>query len=167
MNDLYLSGYLFESLEDGIGVRTVLFFSGCNHNCKDCHSKDTHSFTNGEPVTDELIEFINKEIRKRPYLSGITLSGGDPLYSAKNIYYLLDKLYIPNNDIWLYTGFTIDDIIKSKDIYVHKLTNSCSHIVDGLFEVEKRDISSSCKYRGSTNQKIYKNIGKDKWVECK
>lgn len=166
MKDLYLSGYKFESMVDGSGVRTVLFFSGCKHNCPGCHSPETHDFNNGQEVTNELIEFLNTEMKKRPFLSGITLSGGDPIYNAEAVYRLLRFLYIPNNNIWLYTGFTYDELMKLKDKYAPKLLNMCNYIVTDPFIESERDITSSCKFRGSTNQRIfYNNHGI--WEECK
>lgn len=97
--DLYISGVDYESINDGEGVRAVLYISGCRHNCKNCHNPLTHKFNYGVKVNDELIEEINREIKKRYFLNGITLSGGDPMYSAKEVLKLLKKLYIPNNDI--------------------------------------------------------------------
>lgn len=149
---IYLSAYNYESIVDGDGVRAVLFFSGCNHNCEGCHSKHTHSFTNGKLITNDLIQEINDNIKKRPFIKGITLSGGDPMYSAKEIAELLDKLYIPNNDIWVYSGFTYEEIISDEDMF--NLLSKCKYLVDGLYDYTKRDTTNRCKFRGSINQRI-------------
>lgn len=77
-----ISGINFESIVDGEGVRVVVFVSGCAHDCKGCHNPASHSFTAGQPFTKELQEEIISYIQKTPFISGITMSGGDPMYSA-------------------------------------------------------------------------------------
>lgn len=147
---MYLCGVNFESMVDGEGVRAVLFISGCLHNCPYCHSPQTHSFTFGKEVNQELIDEINTEINKRPYISGITLSGGDCMYSPVETIKFLKKLNIPHNNIWCYTGFTFEEIVQNKNQF--QLLKHIDVLVDGLFEYANRDISLA--FRGSTNQRI-------------
>lgn len=145
-----LSGIHYESIADAKGVSCVLFISGCKHNCPQCHSPQTHNFNNGLMIDNDLIDEINSEIDKRPFLSSLVLSGGDPMYSAKELLPILDKLHIPNDTIWCYTGFTFEEIIKDKDMIM--LAKKCKYIIDGMFEINKRDITLS--FRGSSNQRI-------------
>lgn len=147
-----LSGIKFESFVDAPGVSCVLFVSGCLHNCAGCHSIQTHDFNYGKILDDEIIKYINDEIDKRPYLSALVLSGGDPMYSAKELLNILPKLHIPNDTIWCYSGFTIEEILADEN--KSKLLNKCSYLVDGEFQLEKRDVT--LKFRGSSNQKIWK-----------
>lgn len=147
---MYLSGIDYESIADGIGVRCTLFISGCKHKCKDCHSPKTHDFKNGIEVTNDLIEEINNELDKRTFLSGITLSGGDPMYSARECIDLIDKLHIPKNNIWIFSGFTFEEICKDDDM--KSLLRKCNILVDGPFISSLRDITLD--FRGSSNQRI-------------
>lgn len=147
---LHIAGVNYESFADAEGVSCVIFFSGCLHKCPECHSPQTHDFNYGEVVTDELIESINQEIDKRPFLSSIVLSGGDPMYSAKEILKVLDKLNITNKKLWCFSGFIYEGIQENEDMT--NLLNKCDVLVDGLFEIEKRDIS--LQFRGSSNQRI-------------
>ena len=147
---MYISGIDYESIADGDGCRCVIFVSGCRHNCSGCHSPSTHDFKNGTEVTPELIRQINKEIMKRPFLSGITLSGGDPMYSPSQCLDLLEDLVVPHDNVWLYTGFSIEEIVESPARL--RLLVNCDVIVDGLFEEGKRDVS--LRFRGSSNQRI-------------
>lgn len=148
----------YDSIVDAEGVSVVLFFAGCNHHCKGCHSERTWDFNQGNQVTDDLIGEINAEIDKRPYLNALVLSGGDPMYSAEEILKILPKLHIPNNNIWCYSGFTYDEICN--DPIKNELLNKCSVLIDGPFIESLRDITLS--FRGSSNQNIYKRINK-KW----
>lgn len=147
---MYLCGVNFESMVDGEGVRAVLFISGCLHNCPYCHSPQTHSFTYGVEVNQELINDINAEITKRPYISGITLSGGDCMYSPVETLKLIKKLKIPHNNIWCYTGFTFEQLIKNNNQL--QLLKHINVLVDGRFEYSKRDITLA--FKGSSNQRI-------------
>lgn len=127
-----------------------MFISGCKHNCVGCHSPQTHDFNYGIEITDEVIEKINAEIDKRPFLNALVLSGGDPMYSAKELLSILPKLHIPNNNIWCYSGFTLDEIKANPDMMA--LLKECTCLVDGMFDIKKRDIT--LKFRGSSNQRI-------------
>lgn len=147
---LHIAGVDYESLADAEGVSCVIFFSGCKHKCPDCHSPQTHDFNYGEPVMEKLINKINEEIDKRIFLNALVLSGGDPMYSAKEILEILPKLHIPNNKLWCYSGFTFEEI--KENYYMKKLLYKCNVLVDGLFEIENRDISLD--FRGSTNQRV-------------
>lgn len=150
LNNLYISGVDFESIADGTGCRTVIFISGCSHHCHNCHSPDTHNFTSGEKVTPELIEYLNTEMKKRPFLSGISLSGGDPMDSANLVNQLLEKLYIPKNNIWCYTGYTYEQIIN--DPIKNQLLQHIDTLVDSPYIDALHD--ASLKFKGSSNQRI-------------
>lgn len=150
-----LAGYDYESFADANGVSCVLFFSGCKHNCVGCHSPQTHNFHYGLEITDDVIQTINDEIDKRPYLSALVLSGGDPMYSATDIMKILDKIHVPHNTVWCYSGFTMEEIVANEEM--RSLLNRCSYLVDGLYDESLRDITLT--FRGSSNQRIWHNDG--------
>lgn len=147
---LHIAGINYESTADAEGVVCTIFFSGCRHGCNGCHSKVTWDFNYGKEVSNELIYIINQEIDKRPFLSGVVLSGGDPMYSALEVKNFISKIHVPNNNIWCYSGFLIEEIIKNNDM--SDLLNICNVLVDGQFDINKRDIT--LKFRGSSNQRI-------------
>ena len=145
-----LSGYDYESFADAEGVSCVLFISGCKHNCFGCHSPQTHDFNYGLEITDEVISKINKEIDKRPFLNALVLSGGDPMYSAKELISILPKIHIPNDNIWIYSGFTFEEIQENSDMM--ELLSKCTCLIDGMFDLNKRDIT--LRFKGSSNQRV-------------
>lgn len=154
-----LAGINYESFVDAEGVSCVLFVSGCNHKCCGCHSPQTHDFNYGIELNDALIETINIEIDKRPFLNALVLSGGDPMYSAKELLPLLSKIHVPNNNIWCYSGFTLNEIQANSNMAA--LLDKCTHLIDGMFDITKRDIT--LQFRGSSNQTIWeKNDGR--WI---
>ncbi|WP_290770856.1 pyruvate formate-lyase-activating protein [Anaerofustis sp.] len=79
-------------LVDGPGIRTVVFFQGCNLRCLYCHNPDTWDLCAGEEMTAE--EVINKIKRFKPYFKnngGVTFSGGEPLMQSEFLLELLKK----------------------------------------------------------------------------
>lgn len=157
---LHLAGVSYESIADAEGVATTIFFSGCNHHCYLCHSRQTWDYAYGTEATDEIINMIRAEILKRPFVKTIVLSGGDPFCSATKVLEFLDKLDLSGYTIWAYTGYYIKDLLESTDDK-RKLLDRCEYLVDGPFEVDKRDIT--LRFRGSSNQHIYHNKY-DKWL---
>lgn len=147
-----VAGINFESIADGVGVRVVVFVSGCLHNCKGCHNPTSHSFTVGRPFTPELQEEIVDYIIKTPFITGITLSGGDPMYSAAELVPFVERVRreLPHISFWIYSGFTFEQILDDPEKLA--LLKLCDVLVDGEFILEQRDITLA--YKGSTNQRI-------------
>lgn len=146
-----ISGINFESIVDGEGVRVVIYVSGCKHNCKGCHNPETHSFDAGQPFTESLQKSIIKYLLKTPFISGITLSGGDPMYSAESMLSFIRE--IKKNiatSIWLYSGFTFEEIQTDKTMAA--LLKEVDVLVDGEFILEQRD--PTLRFKGSQNQRI-------------
>lgn len=154
---LYYSGIVKESIVDGSGIRTTIFFSGCKHGCKNCHNVATWNFAYGEEFTKEIEDKIFDFIKTNVLIKGITLSGGDPCYSAELIIPFVKRFKerFPEKDIWLYTGFSIEDLDEKQK----ELINLCNMVVDGLYIEELND--KKCMFRGSSNQKIYKITSKN------
>lgn len=146
-----LSGIAYESLVNGPGMRRVFFAQGCKHNCKGCFNPDTHDFNGGEERDmDELI----KDTLSNPILRGVTFSGGDPWEQADKFAYMAKAFKDKGLDIWSYTGYTFEYIIKNKDgrFGWNDLLNNIDVLVDGKFEEEK--MQDGLKFRGSINQRI-------------
>lgn len=147
-----ISGIIYESVVDGVGIRNTIFVSGCRHGCALCHNKQTWDFNYGYEFTEDIQrEFINKS-KNNPLISGITLSGGDPMYSAKELlpFIIKYKQENPNHNIWIYSGFTYEEIMN--DDMMKQLLLECDVLVDGLFMNNLKDLT--LKFRGSLNQRI-------------
>ena len=144
-------GINFESLVDGDGVRVTVFFSGCLHRCEGCHNPLSHDFQNGRPFSEPLQEEIIQYVKETPFIEGVTLSGGDPMYSAAAIIPFVQKLreQCPRVNVWVYSGFTYEEIIK--DSTRKKLLQLCDVLVDGPFISALK--SPNLKYKGSRNQR--------------
>lgn len=144
----------YPDINNGAGCRVTLWLSGCTHNCPGCHNSFAKDYTIGQEfdydVMNEIIDILNK-----PYIQGLTLSGGDPLDRPKEDFEKLIEflktiryIYGDTKDIWCYTGYYIDELNK----YQKNVLKYCDIIVDGPFIISQRDIS--LPFRGSENQRI-------------
>lgn len=136
-----------DSIVDGEGIRTVIWTQGCSHNCLGCHNPATHDFKGGFLTdTDE----INKELSLLEAQTGITFSGGDPLFQVEACTEIAKHAKEIGMDIWCYTGFTFEELMKSdKNIEFLKYVDV---LVDGKFIMAERSLNVD--FRGSRNQRI-------------
>lgn len=157
-------------MNNGDGLRVVLWLSGCSHHCYNCQNPQTWNPDSGIPFDDSAKQEIFNELSK-DYISGITFSGGDPLHenNLDEVLKLVKEIRIsfPEKTIWLYTGFKWDDIMCSfaglqadhvvsneKDIEAwekrREIISLCDILVDGEYIDEQKDLT--LKWRGSKNQ---------------
>lgn len=151
MEKLQVAGFLDNSLVNGQGLRSVLFLSGCHHNCKGCHNKVIQDFCYGEKVDIEDVFFRIK--RNIPIIRGVTFSGGEPFEQANILWKLARSVKGEGLNIWCYTGYTFEYILNNLDNEGWKeLINIVDVLVDGRFEEDK--VAKDLKYIGSSNQRI-------------
>lgn len=138
-----------DDMLNGDGLRVVLWVAGCTHGCKECQNPITWDANGGILFDEAAKEEIYEELR-RNYNSGITFSGGDPLHPVhrKEVGDFIQEINreFPTKSIWLYTGFTWDEI---KDINFIK---DIDVLVDGRFVVEL--IDPNLYWKGSSNQNV-------------
>lgn len=68
-----------EDICNGEGLRVVLWLSGCSHKCKGCQNPQTWNTNSGIPFDESAKDELFRELDKY-YISGLTLTGGDPLF---------------------------------------------------------------------------------------
>lgn len=140
-------------IANGRGVRVVLWVSGCSHHCIGCHNPETWDDNYGNRFEPrDLSEIIT--LLREDWISGLTLSGGDPLKPSNievcTIIAACAKVNAPNKDVWCWTGYTWEDIISRSDC--SDILQYIDVLVDGEFVQDKYDIS--LKWRGSSNQRV-------------
>ena len=135
-----------DDMLNGDGLRVVLWLAGCSHCCRGCQNPLTWDPDGGllfdEAARQEIFEQLDK-----PYISGITFSGGDPLHAAnrmevRNLMAEIKEKY-PGKTIWLYTG---------ENIYHYSLMKYVDVLVDGEFQAERKDVK--LLWKGSSNQRV-------------
>lgn len=148
-----LAGIEYDSLVNGEGTRSTIFAQGCRHHCPGCFNPETHDFNGGELF--EVKEVFEK-IKDDPFLDGVSFSGGDPLEQPEAFAELAEmiKQDNPDRNIWCWTGYKLEYLLKNKihEPGMKKLLDSIDVLVDGRFEQSL--FSELLKYRGSSNQRI-------------
>ena len=135
--------------KNGDGLRVVLWVAGCSHHCAGCQNPVTWDPEGGLPF-DEAAKAEIFEQLERDYISGITFSGGDPLYEGNRneVTELAGEIRerYPEKTIWLYTGYRWEEI---RDLEVMAYVDV---VVDGRYIQEERDVT--LEWKGSANQRV-------------
>lgn len=138
-----------DDMLNGDGLRVVLWVSGCSHACPECQNPVTWNPNEGLPFDEAAKEELFTELEKS-YISGVTLSGGDPLFPGNRPAILKLVMEIrerfPEKSIWLYTGYDWEMIRELK------LLDYVDVCVDGEFRKALRD--TQLHWRGSSNQRV-------------
>lgn len=130
---------------DGPGFRTSIYLAGCNHNCEGCHNPQSHDPNAGKLMTlNEILGIVEEED------FNVTLTGGDPLYNPEKLIPLLKRLKENRRNIWIYTGYTWEEIIISPPLL--NCIKYADVVVDGPFVKELRN--TDLRFRGSSNQRL-------------
>lgn len=150
-------------IANGTGIRVVFWASGCSLHCKGCHNPETWDFHSGKPFDDNAKQKLFDALNK-PWIKGITLSGGHPLEyeNLPDIYNIVKEVKekFPNKDVWLYTGYTLSindfdtsvDICWDNGLLRNYILAMCDVVVDGPYIEDQRDVS--LPFRGSKNQRL-------------
>jgi anaerobic ribonucleoside-triphosphate reductase activating protein len=150
MNIQLASELQVDSVVDGNGLRTVCWMQGCKWNCKECQNPQTHDMNGGfEKDVDDIIEEYLK-MEKEDKQDGITFSGGDPMEQPEVLDYLCKRLKFHHVNIWIFTGYIFEDLLKDKLRY--PILFNVDVLVDGPFILAQKDLS--LRFRGSRNQRL-------------
>ena len=147
-----IAGTVSDSITDGPGIRFTLFVQGCPHHCPGCHNPQTHDFNGGRDAEEEeLIAAINKN----PLLSGLTLSGGEPMCQARALAHFAERVRKECpciKEVACYTGFTFEELLEGKADGAMELLKQLDTLVDGRFVQALR--SWEIRFAGSSNQRV-------------
>lgn len=137
----------------GPGERVCIWTQGCNKRCKGCISPELQPFS-GNEVDEESLANIIIQIARKGNCNGITISGGDPFEQPHSLLKLLRLLRNEFNDILVYTGFELTDILNG---LAGDEAKSCIEYLDVLIDGKYIDELNfrDCVLRGSSNQKIH------------
>ena len=140
-----------DSIVDGPGLRAVLWTQGCAHHCKGCKNPQTWDFNGGGLVK---IEDVCRAIDELEYQSGLTFSGGDPMYQVEACNKIAEYALSKGLNIWVYTGFTWEEVMMmaKKNPVVLDFLEKVDVLVDGRFKEEEKDLS--LLFRGSKNLRL-------------
>ena len=143
------------NIANGEGVRTAIFFSGCDFHCKECFNPELWNPTFGQPYTSNTQEEIFNSINE--HIAGLSILGGEPLsqYNIKTVIELCKnfKQRFPDKTIWLWSGYCLENLAAEQ----RPILQYIDVLVDGQFMQTMK--KPNLKFRGSTNQRIlYKGV---------
>lgn len=146
-----IAGLVQDSIVDGPGLRFTVFTQGCPHRCEGCHNPETHAPDGGSemPVSEVI-----KKMTSNPLTDGVTLSGGDPFFQARDCAVLAKAAHEKGLNVWTYTGYTFEALLEmaKADEDVSALLQESDVLIDGPFLLAERSLN--VKWRGSKNQRI-------------
>ena len=139
---------------NGDGLRVVLWVAGCGHACPGCHNPITWDAEGGllfdQAAKAELFTELGKD-----YISGITFSGGDPLFpgNREEISELCHEIRqkFPDKTIWLYTGYRWEEIkwlpfldqidVLNKSALIYIAAKNMGFEPDGMSQEQMKEMS--------------------------
>lgn len=150
-------------VSNGEGIGISLFVQGCHFHCRGCFNQETWDFNGGKEWTKE-IENKFVMLANKPYIKRISILGGEPLadeniFEVRNLIQKL-KLIYPNKKIWLYTGYTWEEIIQTQAYQDYDLARTIvvslvDVLCEGRFQLSKQDLyNKEIMWVGSTNQRV-------------
>ncbi len=146
---IYIAGIENDSITDGPGLRITIFTQGCDKRCKGCHNPASIPMHGGEEKSaDDLIE----KISSNPLLTGVTISGGEPLLQAKALIPVVRWARENDLDLAVYTGDVMEDILARDKEDELEFLSYANTLIDGPYIKAERSLS--LPFRGSTNQRI-------------
>lgn len=150
------SGIIFNDISAAPGLCVTLFTQGCPHRCPGCHNPETWDFNGGKEFTEETMEEIIKGLKAQGIKRDFCVMGGEPL-CEENAYFTFTTIWrvkfdLPDTKVYIWTGYTFDELLKSDNVYIKEILKYADFIIDGPYIESERDVTLDM--RGSRNQKI-------------
>ncbi len=135
----------------GPGRRAGVWVQGCPFRCRGCIAPEWQPFKPGIQVSPK---HLAAAILAEPQLSGVTLSGGEPLSQAEALCALLELLKKHRHfDVICFTGYRLEEILRHPpSAHVLRLLDQVDVLIDGPYQ---DDLKLAEGLRGSSNQRFH------------
>lgn len=133
------------SISAGPGERTEVFFFGCSRDCPGCINKWVLGYPYHKVLVSETFEEILRMENPK-----VTICGGEPLEQKEALVVLLDLLSSYTDDVILYTGYNVYEILRMK---IESL--KCRFVIAGPFQAELAYMKTETSCVGSMNQVVF------------
>ena len=146
----------FNDITAAPGLCVTVFLQGCPHHCPGCHNPTPWDFNGGEEFTAETMTAIIEGLNAQNIQRNLCIMGGEPLAPQNtfltNMIINEVKLRYPDIKIYIWTGYTYEEIQLLCDSHVKHILEQADYLIDGRYIEELRDIT--LEMRGSSNQRI-------------
>lgn len=150
------AGIIKNDIANGPGIRVSFWVQGCPHKCYNCQNPETWDFNGGKEFTAETLQEIKDALTANDIMRNLSILGGEPLCQENLFLTMLVikevKEQFPNINIYLWTGYTIEELKGKSNSHLKYILNNIDILIDGLYLENKRDIT--LPLRGSSNQNI-------------
>jgi anaerobic ribonucleoside-triphosphate reductase activating protein len=149
-------GTTFFDYPDNSSLSTIIYFLGCDHDCKLCHNPELRNVDHplGFECDIDILRDCLKDKCNRTRTKNVVFSGGDPLH--KNNLEFVKKFLVKYGkefNVCIYTGYSIS-VVKEFGLI------NFQYIKTGKYDDSmKIDAKKTDEYfqLASTNQAIYDN----------
>ena len=146
----------YNDIANGPGIRVSFWVQGCPHKCYNCQNPETWDFNGGKEFTAETLQEIKDALTANGIMRNLSILGGEPLCQENLFLTMLVikevKEQFPNINIYLWTGYTIEELKGKSNSHLKYILNNIDILIDGPYLENKRDIT--LPLRGSSNQNI-------------
>ena len=151
-----IAGIYWDDTAAAPGISLSVYFSGCHFHCPGCHNPEAQDFNYGRDYNLDIRQEIMQKLNKNGVMRTLSILGGEPL-NEENIGDVLNligwcKLDYPDLKIYVWTGYTIEELEAREDDDVRAVLRNITCLIDGRYEQDKRD--TTLPLRGSSNQRI-------------
>ena len=150
------AGIIKNDIANGPGIRVSFWVQGCPHKCYNCQNPETWDFNGGKEFTAETLQEIKDALTANGIMRNLSILGGEPLCQENLFLTMLVikevKEQFPNINIYLWTGYTIEELKGKSNSHLKYILNNIDVLIDGKYIEDQRDIT--LPLRGSSNQKI-------------
>ena len=151
-----IAGIYWDDTAAAPGISLSVYFSGCHFHCPGCHNPEAQDFNYGEDFNITTIRTIMEKLNKNGVMRTLSILGGEPLCDENlgDVLRLIGwcKLDYPDLKIYVWTGYTLEELEARDDEDVRTILNNITCLIDGRYEQDKRDIT--LPLRGSSNQRV-------------
>lgn len=148
------AGLIKNDFSAATGVSVSFYTQGCPHHCPGCHNPETWDYDGGLEFTTDVINEIIEALQANGIKRSLSILGGEPLCPENAFLTLLViktiKEKLPDTEIYLWTGYTYDDLPHNPNI--KEILELITCLIDGPYIEAERDIT--LPMRGSRNQHI-------------
>lgn len=150
------AGIIYNDVTAAPGICLSFFVQGCPLHCAHCHNPQTWNFDGGMEFTEKTMNSILNGLVANGIHRTLCIMGGEPM-AEENLFLTAMvisevKRALPQTKIYLWTGYTYEQLAKRSDPRTTAILQSIDCIIDGPYIHEQRDIT--LPMRGSKNQKI-------------
>lgn len=140
----------------GPGLRAAVWVQGCSIHCPGCIAPDWIAMRPAFLIDPELLA---EELLRNPAITGLTLSGGEPMLQAGELARLVRHARRQRDiDVISFTGFRLASLLRNPpNPGVESLLQELDVLIDGPYLDQKND---NLGLRGSSNQQIHFFTGK-------